>query len=34
LRTLVRATAESRVSVDIMNTEEAGDDAADDANEE
>jgi predicted RNA-binding protein YlqC (UPF0109 family) len=34
LRTLVRATAESRVSVDIMNTEEAGDDAADDATDE
>jgi uncharacterized protein len=34
LRTLVRATAESRVSVDIMNTEEAGDDAEDDTNEE
>jgi len=34
LRTLVRATAESRVSVDIMNTEEAGDDAADDTTDE
>ncbi|HEY1428917.1 MAG TPA: KH domain-containing protein [Candidatus Tumulicola sp.] len=34
LRTLVRATAESRVSVDILNTEEAGDDEGDDSDAE